>query len=293
MRRILESGFTLIELLVVITMIVVLLALLTPALDQSIYQAELAVCGAQQKGIIAGGQQYAVNFKRHYPHRAGMRTNWEPEFLYVGNPNGPQHDTRKAIKGYVDLKALVDPLCKEVDLSLNSTNTNTDPNQIWVISSYNLWWDAQYNSGTVRFKGMFKVGDKFTWRDLNDPQAPELAFGLILNDRDSYNPAPGLGNEAHFSHPDADGVLVNVALQDEPFTVGPVSNLHVTISFWRGETTHLRGPVDGNYGYDDGSVQRKARVGIADERMVRIPEWMNHNSWTNGNGWGTQVPRVN
>src|ERR1041385_7046662 len=44
------TAFTLIELLVVVTIIVVLLALLTPALDRAIYRAELLRCGANQKG---------------------------------------------------------------------------------------------------------------------------------------------------------------------------------------------------------------------------------------------------
>jgi competence protein ComGC len=292
-------GFTLIELLVIVTIIVVLLALLTPALDKAIYQAELAVCAAQQKTIITGGQQYAMNFKRSYPHRAGMRTNWEPEMLYNGNPNGTQWDTRKTIKGHIDLDLFVDPLCKKVDLSLGQTTglagsgIANDPNTIEVYSSYNVWWDAQYNTGQLRFKGLFKVGDRFTWRDTSNPAAPELAFGLIVNDRDSYNPTAGVGNEAHFSHPDADNKLVSQALQDGNFSVGAATNDHVTISFWRLETTHLRGVEDGNYGYEDGSVIRHSRVGIADDRMVRIPEWVNHNSWSNGSGWGTQVPKVN
>ena len=39
-----NKGLTLIELLVVITIIVILLALLMPAIDKAIYQSELAVC---------------------------------------------------------------------------------------------------------------------------------------------------------------------------------------------------------------------------------------------------------
>ena len=43
-------AFTLIELLVVITIIVILLALLVPAINKGIYAAELAKCGSQLKG---------------------------------------------------------------------------------------------------------------------------------------------------------------------------------------------------------------------------------------------------
>jgi prepilin-type N-terminal cleavage/methylation domain-containing protein len=42
-----STAFTLIELLVVVTIIVVLLSLLTPALDRAIYETELAVCASQ------------------------------------------------------------------------------------------------------------------------------------------------------------------------------------------------------------------------------------------------------
>src|SRR5687768_392095 len=65
----LPRAFTIVELLVVITIIVVLLALLAPALDRAIYQAELAVCGANQRGIASGVGTYAMSYRRNYPNR--------------------------------------------------------------------------------------------------------------------------------------------------------------------------------------------------------------------------------
>src|ERR1041385_1165125 len=69
-----RKGFTLIELLVVVTIIVVLLAMLTPALDQAIYQAELAKCMGNLKVIGTGAMVYAAGNRRHYPYR-GLAEN--------------------------------------------------------------------------------------------------------------------------------------------------------------------------------------------------------------------------
>ena len=68
-----RPAFTLIELLVVITIIVVLLALLTPAVDRAIYQAELTVCGTRLKGIATGNLAYAADNKRSYPCGTSIR----------------------------------------------------------------------------------------------------------------------------------------------------------------------------------------------------------------------------
>src|SRR3970040_128099 len=70
-----KRGFTLIELLVVITIIVVLLALLTPALDKAIYQAELAVCATHLKTIANGAALYAGEYKRRWPYRQQVMEN--------------------------------------------------------------------------------------------------------------------------------------------------------------------------------------------------------------------------
>ncbi len=67
-----QIGFTLIELLVVITIIAVLLALLTPALDRAIVQAELAKCAANQHALLNITHIYAMDEnRRKYPSGVG------------------------------------------------------------------------------------------------------------------------------------------------------------------------------------------------------------------------------
>src|ERR1041385_9518426 len=58
------SAFTLIELLVVVTIIVILLAMLTPAVDQAVYRGELTVCSTHQKGIATAATVYAAERQR-------------------------------------------------------------------------------------------------------------------------------------------------------------------------------------------------------------------------------------
>src|SRR5688572_22045336 len=60
-------GFTLVELLVVITIIAILLALMMPAMDKAIYQAELAVCASNQRQTATGLYVYAMDHRRWYP----------------------------------------------------------------------------------------------------------------------------------------------------------------------------------------------------------------------------------
>src|ERR1051325_2010409 len=73
-----NAGFTVVELLVVITIIVVLLSLLAPAMDRAIYQAELAVCESRLKAIGTGSQVYAMDYQRHYPVRSAVQVATQP-----------------------------------------------------------------------------------------------------------------------------------------------------------------------------------------------------------------------
>ncbi len=62
-----RNAFTLIELLVVITIIVVLLALLTPAMDRAVGMAERAKCLVNQRTVTVALSQYTLDHKMHYP----------------------------------------------------------------------------------------------------------------------------------------------------------------------------------------------------------------------------------
>jgi prepilin-type N-terminal cleavage/methylation domain-containing protein len=61
------KAFTLIELLVVITIIVVLLALLTPALDKAIMSAQTAVCLSNLHNVGVALSGYHGDHKKYYP----------------------------------------------------------------------------------------------------------------------------------------------------------------------------------------------------------------------------------
>src|SRR5687767_2102205 len=93
-----SKGFTLVELLVVIAIIVVLLALLTPAMDQAIYQAELTVCGTRTRAIAMGALDYAGANRRAYPYRKGVQdkntAQWQPHSLNSSGGSKSVHDDR-------------------------------------------------------------------------------------------------------------------------------------------------------------------------------------------------------
>ena len=74
-------AFTLIELLVVVTIMVILLALLAPALDQAVYRAELTASAARLKAHASIASVYAMDHGRSYPHRVPVRdgTAWRPD----------------------------------------------------------------------------------------------------------------------------------------------------------------------------------------------------------------------
>jgi len=62
-----RRAFTLVELLVVVAVVTVLLALLAPALDKAVEQAERTLCASNQRHTTVAMNQYAIDMKQKFP----------------------------------------------------------------------------------------------------------------------------------------------------------------------------------------------------------------------------------
>jgi prepilin-type N-terminal cleavage/methylation domain-containing protein len=246
-------GFTLVELLVVVTIIVILIALLAPALDRAMYTAQVAVCSAQLHTMTIGAAQYAMDHKRHYFYREGARApdvDWFTNQVYSPGGAGPRHqrthayDDRPLFKPYFPLKILIDPMAGNVDVerepkSFAQGTAEKDDPPIWV--SYNLWVGINiHGSGAFgqpptgpSLRGMFKMGDRLEY--------DRYEFNVMFSDIHRYNwNWPG---GAECSHSDQTGTM-NLGDKSEKWTAN----------------THYIGPVDVNHAFQDGSVRNYGSV---------------------------------
>ena len=260
-------GFTLVELLVVITIILVLLALLAPAMDKAIYQAELAVCATNLRSIATGATIYAAQARRFYPHRPGVRDDmiWIPAQIYNGSEsiqtvyNGgagnvqqqnsvTKYDDRTLLRTFVRLNsALNDPMVQKLDYETVDLGATA-----W--STVSLWYGWGYQGQ----QPMAKLGDRFTWED---ETGQRYRFDVLASDRDSFGP-----NAFQTSHPDAAGTAVSIHKQNQSYAWGN----NWVLSFWG---ANARGPVDLNFAHDDGSVGLIRGVKARAPEMAHVWEW--------------------
>jgi prepilin-type N-terminal cleavage/methylation domain-containing protein len=247
-------AFTLIELLVVVTIIVVLLSLLTPAMDKAIYQTELTLCATRLKTIATGVAMYAVAFKRYYPHRPGVHdpaAGWVAIQLYnAASPvfsNGIPYDDRTTMSAAFDINALLTcPFSGKVDY------VNSKPDS-FINSNYSPW----FGFGFPDNPGMFKLGDRLGWDNRK--------FSVVAGDWDHVLRG---GPNYYGSHPDSSGRMTHSVLQDQGLPAG----LKWTLSRWELNGDYRRLPVDLNYAFDNGAVQRYDSVLYdKDERMYPFP----------------------
>lgn len=241
-----HSAFTLVELLVVITILVILLALLVPAVDKAVYQAELAVCGARFKGIGTASITYTADHKRAYFHR-WIRipgTNGRPNLLSSGGHSyDPRFDDRAVMETVMDLSLLVDPL--SVRISLKSADNPGNP---VIYTSTPIWAGWQY----AGHKGMLRLGDRFTAVNNYDRTDPAVySFNILAADLDQI---ANTLSEFRAAHPDHEGKAYSYVHNNQTPISGPtipsVNWPHVQ-SQWAANSPP-RGKVDQHYLADDG-----------------------------------------
>jgi len=276
-------GFTLVELLVVISIIVVLLALLAPALDKAVYQSELAVCGARLKTLATAVSTYAVDQRRHYPVRKLINNaTGQPTRLSVANGN---NDDRAMLHGYMSYENYLDKFLQRTDIPGSHPNTH-------VFGSYSLWFGFRYRM--AGYPGMRRVGDRLEWKSDSDQSEPLYRFALLASDPDHVRSGR---NWAFTSHPDSEGMLFSVMLQDTDLggvQFAAAGALKQTLAWWHkpDADARVRGVLDLNYAYEDGSVMRLDAVRWNEYqdrgRIVRTPE--NSGLTTDLNDWH-QLPR--
>ena len=292
-----QDGFTLIELLVVITIIVVLLSLLAPALDQAIYQAELAVCATTVRGIAEGATLYAAANKRSYPYRQRFMPNGNhktsrPKRLWNATGNKNYIDERPYIRPYVASinKQFQCPFLPEMDLDVPDIEKR--PAGQIANASYQFWYGWQYSAnvgGTIAptERGMFRLGDRFTYttNTYTADVGRQYSFDVIANDFDMATFPEGQSpwnDTSSGSHPDkAPGAVMSVLVEDfQPLVPGVPEGGTSSLRWSRWQGPYARGVIDMNVARTDNSVNRYTDVvfessaagRLPDERMVRIPE---------------------
>ena len=296
-----RAAFTLVELLVVITIIVVLLALILPAMGMAIYQATLAKCAANQRMVCVTLIGYATSNGRYYPPRPSVPPQgYDGPFGVVAvSPSAVSvpplavrtgYDMRPVIRKQLELNPSTVcqcPLVETIDLEERLPDEYVYGNQaLWfgwfyyrvtpIMAKDN---DTKLYRAGEPMPGMEKLGDRMEAEEQDTRQVKE--YTLLISDTDRQRESP---NGSTTSHPDPrEKRMVNSVWVR--LTAGGIPP-H-TASLW-GDTNGNRGSVDHNFGYADNSVRRVTYIEIRDPRMDRISA--HYAAGTGADGDTTLVP---
>lgn len=242
-------AFSLVELLVVITIIVVLLALLAPALDKAVYHAEMLRCAAQIKGVITSVQAYAAGSNRWYPPRKSVAAASPRIFA------GAAADDRPLLKSLFPVNALLrDPfIARKVDLEKNQATSQ-------VYGDYGLWFGFTFTGSR---KGARKLGERWEWTDTFGTAPVSTMHSVLVGDMDIIYREPSGGPLAQSAHNDAGNRMAPVIADDTTNCF-----LHMRLG-----GSYKRDPIDLNYGFADASVKRYDRIKPRDDERMAVTPW--------------------
>jgi Tfp pilus assembly protein PilE len=130
----LRTGFSVIELMVVVSLVVVLLALLMPALKQARQRMRVTVCAANQRQVCIAMSLYATMFREYYPY---MQINSEALKVY-----SDRLSEAGVVRAIADNRAAIQSvfICPEYDMtryrSQYSDYKTTYAVNLWVVGYF-------------------------------------------------------------------------------------------------------------------------------------------------------------
>jgi prepilin-type N-terminal cleavage/methylation domain-containing protein len=283
MFRSARHAFTLVELMVVVTIIIILLAFLAPAMETAIYQAELVRCAANQNGLADVMQFYAMDHRRVYPTNTDRRHTsgkYEPDIL--GQGSDPTRDLRpilfpKYVGTYDQL------LCPLTPGKISLVPQDNDP-ATKVYANYFLFAGWEY-PGLFGGKGMFRIGDRLGFADKVTNEKVESPVMVMDRYCTSLTAAPGAPFNVQGSHPSRTTELRpkmrSNQLVDDMDPLGDKA----TYSIWIGGPSPT---VDINAACNDGSVRR---FNAAQRWDPRFRGAQLHAEYTTDQSWEAYIPR--
>jgi len=238
-----QAGLSLVELLAVLGIVMVVSAIAAVGIVGAMSRSELAVCGTRLKAFATSCLSYAADNGRRYPVARGGRF-MSPSYIGGANDIGAAFDLRPVIRGHVALKSLLCPLSPKISLE----PADTGPSDVF--ANYLVWAGWEYRSqDRPAGPGMFRMGDRWGWAGSR--------FSVLASDWDLIFAV----GTSEGGHPDADERMQPYQYQDR----------QLTASGWDGD---LRGLIDLNAGFDDGSVRRYERLQTRDHRVKPVPSFI-------------------
>jgi prepilin-type N-terminal cleavage/methylation domain-containing protein/prepilin-type processing-associated H-X9-DG protein len=240
-----EKAFTLIELLVVISVIVMLLALMMPALGKARAGTWALVCKSNLRQILIANISYTADNDGYFVPAASNMYDNAGLYRWHGsrdNLNEPFDPSRGPLAGYLGDGGIKDCPAKKDFLKGQDWNTNFEQgcggygyNMTYIGSRL---WQNQTNNASA-WKEMYAETTRMT--EIGTP-------GKTLMFADT-----AMANDNRF--------LIEYSFAEPPFTI---QNGRVITSFYMSPSIHFRHGDDANIGWADGHTgqHRLAKTGI-------------------------------
>lgn len=202
-------AFTLIELLVVVSMIVLLIALLLPSLQNARYQARVAVCASTLRTLSQAVTSYAVDYRLRYPtphepppadQPSWHRTDFKRPWAWSEHNPAHRYDMRPLYREYLGGPLNETAKCPLANSTIQAGNLDGSR-----VSSYAMFMTNNHKSKHFYFEhdGQGIISSKMgrPWSPQGHPEyeftyvASDVAFGRGFNGPMIGHPAMGGSSE--------------------------------------------------------------------------------------------------